>query len=181
MRSTSPAIQPRPVGHLVFAAALGQQLHADADAEERPAFLMHRFVKRLDHAVDGIEPAAAIGERADAGQHDAIGRGNDVRIVGHDDRLADAGIMRRALERFGGRMQIAGAIIDDGDGHRDAPGSGNRPTMSGACGIGGGAGGAGGEAGGVGPLVRARHSAQASKNRRSAASALLPPTTPTCR
>jgi hypothetical protein len=36
---------------------------------------MHRLVERLDHAVDGVEPAAAIGERTDAGQYHAIRRG----------------------------------------------------------------------------------------------------------
>ena len=141
---------------------------------------MHRLVERFDHAVDGVEPAAAIGERTDAGQYHAIRRGNDARIVGHDDRLIDAGIMRRALERFGGRMQIARAIVDDSDGHREAPGSGNRPTMSGACGIGGIGDGADGEADGP-DRWSAAALAQASKNRRSAASALAPPTTPTCR
>src|SRR5580693_7258031 len=49
---------------LVFAAALGQQLHADADAEERPAFLAHRLVQRRHHAIHGIEAAPAIGEGA---------------------------------------------------------------------------------------------------------------------
>ena len=39
-------IQPSPLRHLVLAAALGHQLHADADAEERPAFLAHRDVER---------------------------------------------------------------------------------------------------------------------------------------
>jgi hypothetical protein len=33
-----------------------------------------------------------------------------------------AGFARRALERLGGRMQIAGAVIDDGHRHRAAPG-----------------------------------------------------------
>src|ERR1700722_12811367 len=59
--------------HLVFAPALGHQLHADADAEERPAFLPHRDVERVDHAGDRIEPAPAVREGADTGQHHAIG------------------------------------------------------------------------------------------------------------
>ena len=63
----------QPLGDFVFAAALGQKLHADADAEERPALAMHRFLERRDHAVDGVEAAPAIGEGADAGQHHAIG------------------------------------------------------------------------------------------------------------
>jgi hypothetical protein len=41
---------------------------------------------------------------------------------------------RRTLERLGRRMQIAGAVIDDGDAHRDAPGSGNSP-MTTSCGV----------------------------------------------
>src|SRR5262249_6243670 len=62
-----------PRRHLVLAAALAHQLHADADAEERPALLAHRDVERLDHAADRVEPAPAIGERANPRQHDAIG------------------------------------------------------------------------------------------------------------
>ena len=113
--------------HLVFAPALGQQLHADADAEERPALLAHRLLERGDHAVDRIETAAAIGKGADAGKHDAVGGGHHIRIAGHDDRLVEAGFVRRALERLGGRVQIAGAVVDDRNAHRSAPGSGNRP------------------------------------------------------
>ena len=96
MRSTSPAIQPSPAVDLVFAAALGQQLHADADAEERPAFAAHRFLERRDHAGDGVETAPAIGEGADAGQHHPVGRRHDRRIVRHHDRLSQAGISRAA-------------------------------------------------------------------------------------
>ena len=35
-----------------------------------------------------------------------------------------------ALERFGGGVQIAGTVIDDGDAHREPPGSGNNPMIS---------------------------------------------------
>jgi hypothetical protein len=44
---------------------------------------------------------------------------------------------RGALERFRGGVQIAGAVIDDGNAHREAPGSGNNPMML-LSGIGGG-------------------------------------------
>ena len=119
---------------LVFAAALGQKLHADADAEERPRLAAHRLLERIDHAVDGIEPAPAIGKGADARQHDAIGVRHHGRILRHHDRLVEAGLVRRALERLRGRVQIAGTVIDDGDAHRLAPGSGNRPITSDVCG-----------------------------------------------
>ena len=59
--------------HLILAAALGHQLHADADAEERTGTPQHALVQRLDHAGDVVEPAPAIGEGADARQHHAIG------------------------------------------------------------------------------------------------------------
>src|SRR5439155_513291 len=38
--------------HLVFAAALGHELHADANAEDGTAALAHALVDRLHHAVD---------------------------------------------------------------------------------------------------------------------------------
>ncbi len=72
----------------VFEPALGHQLHADADAEERTAALAHALVERLDHAVDRIEAAPAIGKGADAGQHDAIGLRDRVGAAGHHDRLS---------------------------------------------------------------------------------------------
>ncbi len=127
------------LGHHVFAAALGHELHADADAEERPALAAHRLLQRLDHAGHRIEPAPAIGEGADARQHDAVGAAHRVGIARHHDRLIVAALARRALERLGGRVQIARAVIDDRDAHvrnimanhgRDC-GSGNRPMTSG--------------------------------------------------
>src|SRR5580704_3637726 len=44
----------KALGDFVFTAALGQELHADANAEERPAFLAHRLVQRPDHAVHRV-------------------------------------------------------------------------------------------------------------------------------
>ncbi len=79
MRSTSPGIQPRPVGHFLLVAALGHELHADADAEERLALLAHIVVQRLDHAGQRVEPAPAIGKGADARQHDPVGARDDAR------------------------------------------------------------------------------------------------------
>ena len=72
----------------------------------------------------------AIGEGADARQHHAIGARDVIRIAGHYDRLIVAAVARGALERLGGRVQIAGAVVDDGDAHRLVPGSGNSPMTS---------------------------------------------------
>src|SRR5207253_10641555 len=73
--------------HFIFAAALGHELHADANAEKRPALLARGLIERVDHARHGIKPAAAIGEGADTGQHHAIRAAHFVRVIGDDDRL----------------------------------------------------------------------------------------------
>ena len=112
----------------VFEAALGHQLHADADAEERPAAAAHGLLQRLDHAGHGVEPGAAVGEGADARQHDAVGREHRVGIAGDDDRHRRRPASRAARsKRLVGRVQVARAVVDDGDGHRPPPASGNRP------------------------------------------------------
>ncbi len=49
------------------------ELQADADAEKGLALLLHRLLEGLDHPGNGGEPRLAIGERADARQHDAFG------------------------------------------------------------------------------------------------------------
>src|SRR5258707_10900025 len=56
--------------YLIFAAALGHTLHADADPEEQPAARTHAVVERLHHAVENIAPAPAVGEGAAPRQHD---------------------------------------------------------------------------------------------------------------
>ncbi len=101
------------------------------------ALLAHRLRHRLDHAVERIEPAAAIGEGADAGQHDAVGAKHHFGIAGDHDLLRIFHAARCALERLRRRVQIAGAVIDDGNAQREAPGSGNNPMIS-LCGNGGG-------------------------------------------
>ena len=74
------AVDPAEPGDgLELAAALRHQLHADADAEKRPAATHHRLVQRLFHAGHRGEAAPAIGEGADARQHDAVGVGDAFR------------------------------------------------------------------------------------------------------
>src|SRR5262249_43704743 len=170
-----------PRRHLVFAPALGHELHANANAEERPAAPAHAVVERFHHAADGVEPPPAIGEGADTRQHHPVGARDLIGIARHHDRLRQTFLARGALERFRRRVQIARAVIDDGDAHRGAPGCGNKPMTSddGRRAIGTPI--AGEDARGT-PSTDDRSaeilSAQASKNRRSADSTSSPTTMP---
>src|SRR6266478_7633906 len=56
----------------VLLAAGRHQLHADANAKERPRLASHGLRHRLEHAVKLVEAPATIGECADAGQHNAV-------------------------------------------------------------------------------------------------------------
>ncbi len=105
------------LGGLVFEAAGREQLRPDADAEERLALLPHRLRQRLDHAGDGVEAAPAVGEGADARQHDVSG-GEHVLGVRRDlHRAVEPSLARGALEGLVRRVQISRAVVDDGDGH----------------------------------------------------------------
>ena len=97
--------QPRMAAMLE--PGLGHQLHADANAEEGPAVPMHDALQRLDHAGQAVEPGPAIGEGADAGQHDARG-GRHLGGIGRDPDFGASG-----GQRLGGRAQVAGAVVDD--------------------------------------------------------------------
>ena len=118
------ALDPAQAGmDAVLEPALGHELHADADAEERAALPDDRVLQRLDHAGQGVESGLAVGEGADAGQHHALGAAHVLGAAGDRDLGPDAGLARRALERLGRRAQIARAVIDDRDGHTGATAS----------------------------------------------------------
>ena len=93
------------------------ELQADADAEKGPALLLHRLLQGLDHPRNRGEPRLAIGERADARQHDTLGAQNLLRRRGDFDVEGRAFLPRRPLEGLGGGVEIARAVIDDGDVH----------------------------------------------------------------
>src|SRR5262249_31214833 len=160
--------------HFIFAPALGKKLHADTNAEKRPALAAHGLFERFDHAGNRVEPAPTVGEGANAGQYDAIGARHDLGIARYGDRLIQPALMGGALERFRRRVQFARTIVDDSDPHRCAPGSGKSPITpiaSPAAAERGAAGGAGLEAPeAFGDAVRpaAPWRIQPSKNRRSA-------------
>ena len=104
-----------PVGRLELQPAAGHELHADADAEKRPAFDAHRVFQGFAHAGHGFEAALAVGEGADARQHDTVGGGDDVGVGRQRNHRVGLALARGALEGLGGGVQVAGAVVDDGD------------------------------------------------------------------
>ncbi len=119
MPSTSPGIQPKALGDFVFAAARRPSAACRRRCRRTAGPLAHRFVQRVDHAGHRVEAAPAIRRRR---RRPAAPRGRRARdrvgIAGDHDRLIVPALARRALERLRGRVQIARAVIDDGDAHR---------------------------------------------------------------
>jgi hypothetical protein len=93
-----------------LAAALEEQLEAEAHAEERRAgrdALEHRGPQ-----AGLLEPRGRVAERADAGQHHAGGAA-DLRGA-----LRDAYVGPAARECLGDAGEVAHAVVDDGDARR---------------------------------------------------------------
>src|SRR5262249_53494755 len=116
--------------YLIFAPAVCHQLHANADTEERLALFANTLLERLDHARNFIEAATTICKRTDSRQHNAVSTRHHIGIAGDCDRLFLPAVARGAFESLSSRMQIAEAIVDDGNVHLSAPGSGNKPITS---------------------------------------------------
>ena len=91
----------------VLDAALEQDLHADADAEHRPA----AGQPTADHplAADRAQPGHAGRERADPGHHQAVGLQGEAEVGG--ERHVGAG----ALEGAHGGAQVARPVVEDDD------------------------------------------------------------------
>src|SRR5262249_33022485 len=104
--------------YFVFASALRHQLHPDTDAEEGLATFSYAMLQRIDHTGNFVEPAAAIGECANAGKHNPFGARDRIRIAGDGDRLLEAAFARRAFEGLCSRMQVARPVVDDSNAHR---------------------------------------------------------------
>src|SRR5215475_5951981 len=119
------------IRYRIFPTAVSHELHTDADAEKRSAFPKDRVVQGFDHAGHGIETSPTVRKRADPRQHDAICGPHHGRIARHRNRLRRAALACCPFKCLGGRMQIAGAVVANGDAHRPPPGSGNSPTISG--------------------------------------------------
>ena len=111
--------------------------------------------QRLDHAGHRVEAAPAVGEGADAGQHDAVGAAHGVGIARHDDRLgvarsrarrartpwrpsADCPSRNRRWRRVIAASRLRKQADDAGSGRPRSPGA---TTTGSACVGGGGAAG----------------------------------------
>src|SRR5204863_8508901 len=79
------------------------------------------FVPRHCEYVNAHQPASSIGERTDAGVNDVVSGGNGLRRARHIDLNTNYILSGRALERLGGRAQIARAVIDNRDDHVRLP------------------------------------------------------------
>ena len=102
----------------ILAADIGHQLHADADAQERNATAEDGFSHGGDDALARGEAGGAVRIVADAGQDDAVGLADAVRIVCQDHIEPDFMMVRRRLKRALHGADIARSIVDDGEaGH----------------------------------------------------------------
>ena len=104
-----------------LAPGIRQQLHPDANAEKRASADHDGFVQCRFETGNGHQPAPAIGERTDAGENDAVSRGNGLRRARHIHLGRNFILAGCALERLGGRAQIARAVIDYRDDHGRLP------------------------------------------------------------
>ncbi len=66
----------------MLAADIGEQLHADADAQEGSAAFDNGAPQRLAHAGQSVETAATVGESADPRQDNVVGLVNVGRVGG---------------------------------------------------------------------------------------------------
>ena len=74
----APPSQPEARRVAILFAALGEELHADADAEERLAAAADFFFQHVDEA-GGAQVGRTLPERADAGEHEVRSRRGDLR------------------------------------------------------------------------------------------------------
>ena len=65
--------------------------------------------------------AAAIGESADARQHDVLGARDVVRVARHFDDAVESGFARGAFKGFVGGVKVARTVVDDCDVHFSRP------------------------------------------------------------
>ena len=88
----------------VFIAFFKQQLHTQADAQQR--FFLCFFAQNR-HKAGGLELGHSVGKRPDAGQQNVIRRPQIVGIAGHADLCAQAFDTGRQAE------QVAYAVVNN--------------------------------------------------------------------
>src|SRR5918999_5217622 len=99
--------EAQSAGSTELVALLEEQLHAEADAEQRPT-RCGVPPQRLDEAAT-FELAHPVGERAHAGEHEPLRTLDGLGALGEDDLGA------RTLERPADAEEVAEAVVDDGD------------------------------------------------------------------
>ena len=106
--------QPEPRRAPELVGVVEQQLHPEADAEQRQA-LGHQPADQVREA-ERVEVAHRLREGAHAREHEAIG-GAQLVVVG-----GDRGARADALERLLDRAAVAHPVVDHGDpGHTSVP------------------------------------------------------------
>src|SRR3546814_4322315 len=85
----------------MFLPAVGHKLHADANAEERPALADHGLLKRVFHARKRAQRRRALAERAHSGKDDAVCGSHLFRCAGghHIDGARHGGDGKRVGDR----------------------------------------------------------------------------------
>ena len=102
----APAQEAEPIGALVLVGAREEQLHPQAQADQRHAgagALAQQLVQP-----GGPQPPHRLGKRADAGQHEPGCLAQRGVIGRHRDRRAD--VLQRLLDR----AAVAHPVVDDG-------------------------------------------------------------------
>jgi len=98
MRSTSPGIQPSPAVTSYSRPRSAMSLHADADAEERPALRRTVFLQRRHHAGHRVEPRRQSANAPTPGSTTRSARRTASGCARHQDRLVVSGLAGGPLE-----------------------------------------------------------------------------------
>src|SRR5712692_7911059 len=109
-KTTHGPREERESGHTAFVTAFEEHLKADADSQKRPAA---GGVEDRRTQSTRVHLAHAIGHRALARKYDAVGV-RHARRIGSD---LDPRVRRDMLHRFGNRVEIPHAVIDNRDAH----------------------------------------------------------------
>ena len=96
-------------------AALGYQLHADANSKKRPSLADDGFREGLNQAVAAFKTTSAVGESPNTRQHNSVGRRHHFGVRSHHDGSCVIRFLTRTFERFLRRMEVSGPVIDDCD------------------------------------------------------------------
>src|SRR5690606_1305444 len=89
------------------------QLHADADAENRPALRNDRIPRGIDHTINGGKTLAAGAKCPDPRQHDPVRRHDVLGAACHHDGSIPIALPARPLECLGGGAKVSRSVVND--------------------------------------------------------------------